>query len=208
MRLFSRRTVLVLGLGGVAALPGRSRAADVQTVAAPIATLDNALLGIMKAGKATPFTQRYQTIAPIIRRVFDLTQILQVSVGPSWNSMSTQQQGLLLGEFERYTVANYVSNFDNYNGQRFEIAPTLRPIGADQVVQTTLISATDQTRIDYVMRGQGGGWRVVDVLLDGTISRVAVQRSDFRSTLASGGAPGLIALLQQKVSQLSGGAMT
>ncbi len=35
-----------------------------------------------------------------------------------------------------------------------------------------------------------GGWRIVDVLLDGSISRVAVQRSDFRSLLGNGGAAG------------------
>ena len=38
------------------------------------------------------------------------------------------------------------------------------------------------------MRDDNGVWRAVDVLLDGSISRVAVQRSDFRKILANGDA--------------------
>ena len=55
------------------------------------------------------------------------------------------------------------------------------------------------------MRQGSAGFQVVDVLLDGTISRVAVERSDFRSVLESGGADGLIASLKQKIASLSGG---
>ena len=56
------------------------------------------------------------------------------------------------------------------------------------------------------MRQTPGGWRAVDVLLNGSISRVAVQRSDFRSLLDQGSASRLIANLQGKVAELSGGA--
>jgi phospholipid transport system substrate-binding protein len=65
----------------------------------------------------------------------------------------------------------------------------------------------DRVRIDYVMRQESDGWRVVDVLLDGTISRVAVQRSDFRALLNQGGAAALIVSLQSKVADLAGGGL-
>ncbi len=45
----------------------------------------------------------------------------------------------------------------------------------------------------------------MDVLLDGSISRVAVQRSDFRSLL-EGGPSALVDSLRRKVADLSGGA--
>jgi phospholipid transport system substrate-binding protein len=57
------------------------------------------------------------------------------------------------------------------------------------------------------MQPSENGWRVTDVLLDGTISRVAVQRSDFRSLLGHGDATALIASLKRKVANLSGGTM-
>jgi phospholipid transport system substrate-binding protein len=55
------------------------------------------------------------------------------------------------------------------------------------------------------MRNGPAGWKVADVLADGSISRVAVQRSDFRHLLTSGGVPALMAGLQHKIASLSGG---
>ena len=63
----------------------------------------------------------------------------------------------------------------------------------------------ESARIDYVMKQTEAGWRAVDVLLDGSISRVAVQRSDFRAQL-EGGPDALLATLRKKVADLSGNA--
>jgi phospholipid transport system substrate-binding protein len=43
------------------------------------------------------------------------------------------------------------------------------------------------------------------VLTDGSISRVAIQRSDFRELLMAGGVPALTAGLERKVTNLWGG---
>jgi phospholipid transport system substrate-binding protein len=55
------------------------------------------------------------------------------------------------------------------------------------------------------MRQGPAGWRAVDVLADGSVSRVAVQRSDFRRLLTHGGAQALADRLQTKTADLSGG---
>jgi ABC-type transporter MlaC component len=57
------------------------------------------------------------------------------------------------------------------------------------------------------MRQEGGGWKVVDVLADGAVSRVAAQRSEMRSVLADGGGVGLLVSLRQKTAELSGGIL-
>jgi phospholipid transport system substrate-binding protein len=57
------------------------------------------------------------------------------------------------------------------------------------------------------MRQNGGPWQAVDVLADGSISRVAVQRSDFRRLLANGGAQALMTSLDHKTADLSAGAV-
>ena len=60
------------------------------------------------------------------------------------------------------------------------------------------------TDVNYVVHQGPLGWQATDVLLDGTISQVAVQRSDFTAQLNQGGAPALIAGLKKKVATLSG----
>jgi phospholipid transport system substrate-binding protein len=208
----TRRAAIRLSLLGAAAgvvLSGPHAAwAQDSGAAAPIAQLDAALLGAMKAGQATPFSRRYAMLEPAVERAFDLRTVLQTSVGPHWATLSPDQQASLLAAFRRYTVANYTANFDHWDGQDIAIAPTTRTVGADQVVTTTIgRPGGSSTVLAYVMRQGADGWRAVDVLADGSISRVAVQRSDFRNVLARGGGPALLASLQQKVSDLSGGAL-
>jgi phospholipid transport system substrate-binding protein len=59
------------------------------------------------------------------------------------------------------------------------------------------------------MREGEQGWRAVDVLADGTISRVAVQRSDFRAILGRDmNTAALLDSLRRKVADLSGGAIS
>ncbi len=163
----------------------------------------------MRSGKAAPFPQRFAALAPVVDRAFDLGATLQAVVGPRWAGLPPAQQSQLLDVFRRYTVATYIANFDSFGGERLEVLPDSRSIGADQVVATQIAPASGTpTRIDYVMRRGGAGWRAVDVYLNSTISQVAVQRSDFRSLLSTGDAGPLIASLQRKIATLSGGTLS
>jgi phospholipid transport system substrate-binding protein len=196
----------------VAATPWHPAAAETTDDAAPTAPiqqLDAALLAAMKAGRSTPFAQRFATLAPVIEKTFDLDAVLAASVGLHWPELPSDQKAQLLAVFRRYTVASYAANFDNYTGQRFQIAPAARSVAnGEVVVQTKLIAADGSSnQLDYVMRNGPSGWRAVDVLADGSISRVAVQRSDFRHLLTSGGVPALLGGLQHKVANLSGGML-
>jgi len=47
----------------------------------------------------------------------------------------------------------------------------------------------------------------VDVLADGSISRVAAQRSEIRGIFATGGGPALLDRLQKKTAELAGGQL-
>ncbi|MBV8614445.1 MAG: ABC transporter substrate-binding protein [Acetobacteraceae bacterium] len=172
---------------------------------APIEQLQQALLTVMRQGRATPFGQRATALTPTIERAFDLPAILRVSVGPTWSRLSPEEQRRLLDVFRQYTVATYVQAFDHYDGQRFVVSPQTRSsFGGSQVVHTEIVPRSGETHtIDYVMRrAPDGAWKATDVLADGTISRVAVQRSDFSAMLASGGAPALVAGLQRKTAML------
>ncbi len=209
---FSRRALLrTLGAGlAAASLPAISSPAEATPdAAAPVATLNNALAGVMKAGKSVPFPERFQSLAPVVEKSFDLVAILRLVVGPRWADIPPELQAKLLDEFRRFTVASYIANFDDDSGEHLEILPETRQIGSDIVVETRIVFRKDDpVRIDYVVRQGEGGWRVVDVLLDGSISRVAVQRSDFRRILEIGGPQALIASLRKKVTALSGGTLT
>ncbi len=206
----SRRSLL--GMMMVAAIPLSHSALADPAPATPTETIqrfNSALLATMKTGSNTAFNRRFQALAPAVDQAFDLRAVLGVSVGPSWTGLAPEQQDRLLDAFRRYTVASYVANFDSYAGQSFSVSPETRSLGGDRVVvQSRIVPVSgDATELDYVMQHSGSGWKVVDVLAAGSISRVAVQRSDFRRLLSHGGGDALLANLQRKANDLSGGAL-
>jgi phospholipid transport system substrate-binding protein len=207
-----RRGMLSLAVAALSssAIPRPAAAAPTGNDPAAIALiqhLDDALLAVMKAGHSAPFEQRVAALAPVIEQTFDLDAVLAASIGPSWNALPDDQKTSLRAAFRRYTVASYAANFDSYTGQTFQIAPAVRNIGDAGLIVQTRIVPTDgpTTQLDYVMRNGPAGWKVVDVLADGSISRVAVQRSDFRHLLTGGGVAALMAGLQHKIASHSGG---
>lgn len=194
----------------LAAWPGGSHAQDAQTTAArePVEELYAGLRTIMQMGGHATFQQQFDRLAPVIEKVFDLEAILRTSVGLRWASLGDAEKQRLFSVFRAFTIASYTANFSKDNGEKFLVLPSTRPEGADIIVESTLTpSGSDPIKLDYVTHDAGAGWRIIDVLLNGSISRVAVQRSDFRALLASGSATPLIDSLRQKVADLSDGAM-
>ena len=199
----SRRGLLACAL----ALPVAARAQPAAAPSAPIDALYAALQRVMREGKEVPFAKRFHELAPVIDGAFDLRDIVIRSVGVHWAGLTDALRDRLFMTFRTFTIVTYTANFDHYGGEQFRILPDQRSVGTDKVVATRIIQDSGSVvKIDYVMRQESDGWRVVDVLLDGTISRVAVQRSDFRALLARGGAQALMDSLQQKIADLSGGA--
>jgi len=189
------------------ALPAARAAAAPETQ--PVNALDDALIATMKAGSAgKSFTARYAMLKPVIEKSFDLRLILQNSAGLLWSQIPAAQKTELETLFRQYTVATYVSNFNAYAGQHFTTNPDIRRTGDARVVSTTFEgNGGKKVELAYVMRQSGGVWKITDVLFDGTISKVATQRSDFSGLIEPGNASRLIGALKAKVASLSGGAI-
>jgi phospholipid transport system substrate-binding protein len=168
----------------------------------PIQVLNTALVGSMKAAD---FKARSALLAPAIDGAFDLPGILKSVVGLRWATLLPAQQQALLTAFRTFTIASYAGNFNSYSGQVIAVVPPPRAVGSDQVVQTGITSDGKTDRIDYQMRQVNGAWKAEDVLLDGSISNVAVQRSDFRRLLAGGDAQKLIDSLNTRAADLANG---
>jgi len=203
-----RRDFLRFAVSFLIVAMGLPRSAVASAVSASVEQFHAALIQVMKAGKSAPFRQRYDVLAPVIDRTFDLEDILRISAGTRWVGLPPEQQAALKEAFRRYTIATYVNNFDSFSGQHFEIEAGLTAAGADQIVQTRIVPASGEAhRLDYVMRQVSGTWKVVDVLADGSISSVAVQRAEIRALLANGGGPALLERLQKKTAEMSGGQL-
>ncbi len=201
--LLCRRSVLAMAAAVLLPVTTPSHAQADNSAVAPVNQLVDGLTRVMKAGRAVPFAQRFDMLAPVIDQTIDLTAILKASVGSAWDSLPPDQQAILMKAFRRYTVASYVNGFDD-DDEHFVVSPDLRSSGGDQVVRARIVeNSGEEHRLDHVVRQGPAGWRIVDVLADGAISRVAVQRSDFRQLMKQGGAAALAKSLDSKSADLS-----
>ncbi|NPD68508.1 ABC transporter substrate-binding protein [Lichenicola cladoniae] len=207
---------LCLALLGTATLSSGSLAQATQAGSgassqpgSPVASVTALYARLTQTERSTAaFSQRAQLLAPVVDQVFNLQTVLQNSLGLRYRSLPDTQKQQLLEQFRQFTVARYVSNFAAGSTDVFKVdpTPTASPIAGDQIVHTSIVSPSGSTTdVNYVMRQGPGGWQVVDVLLNGNISQVAVQRADFGSSFSTGDATPLIDSLKKKTQAFSEG---
>ena len=163
------------------------------------------LLTTMRNGPTLGQSGRYVRLAPVVDRVFDVPSMTRLAVGPTWATLPPAQQQQLIDAFRHYVAATYADRFDSYSGQQLQVTGE-RPYKADVIVQTKIVKSDgDTTTLDYLMHQNQGSWQISDVFLDGTISQLAIQRSEFHSILRREGVDGLVMALNRKVDLLGKG---
>lgn len=150
-------------------------------------------LDIMKDAKALGFEGRVKRFEPAVRAAFNLPEMTRYAVGPAWTGFSAADKAAATEAFARMTAATYAQNFSGFGGEKFVVQPTPVPRGSDVVVKSQIVLTHGKpAQVDYKMRGSGSAWQAVDVFYEGGISQLGIRRSEFASTVTSGGAAALI----------------
>jgi phospholipid transport system substrate-binding protein len=163
----------------------------------------DSLLGVMKGASELGFHGREERMGPAIAAAYDMPTMTLAALGPSSRKLTPEQLNQLIEAFTRYTAAMYADQFDGYGGERFEVGSPRPSADGEIVVPCRIVSPkTPPTEIDYLMRQDQGQWRIVDVLLDGTVSQVAVRRSEFVTIYRRDGLSGLIDMLDRQTAAM------
>jgi len=198
-------------LKAVLTLVGATIALLLPAVAAPtdggaaVRGLYDALLGAMHNGQSLGPRGRYAQIEPVVKRVFDIPFMTRLAVGSQWSDISEAQRRQASEAFGRYLAAVYAERFDSYAGERLEVTGEKESAGGPMIMSRIVKSDGEPVNLNYLMREEGGIWKIVDVYLDGTISEVATRRSEFAGILRAQGIIGLIQTLNAKADSLISG---
>jgi phospholipid transport system substrate-binding protein len=189
--------------GGWAADPAAAAAPD-PGARAPVEALQAVLLECMKGACGPSFEERYQHIFAELDKSFDLAFMARVSLGNAWNSLSADQRTAFVALSRRFSAASYAANFDGYDGQRFEIRGE-EPAGRGTLlIKTELVQPhDDDVSFDYRLRQTDGGWRIIDITLDGKISQLTLRRSEYASVVEHEGFPKLVEVIEAKIAKLA-----
>jgi phospholipid transport system substrate-binding protein len=157
--------------------------------------LHEALLGVMKNSETLGYQGRYDQLAPALVELFDLAFMAEKSVGRHWKTASPEDRAILVDTFSRYTIANYAGRFSSYSGQHFETLQEEPSARGTLLVRTRLVDPDggDDVNLDYRLRAIDGSWKIIDVYLNGTVSELALRRSEYSSMIKREGFQALLA---------------
>ncbi|MBT3359807.1 MAG: toluene tolerance protein [Rhodospirillales bacterium] len=161
------------------------------------------LLGVMKEASGLSVNDRFERLSGPIDTAFDLRRMIRVAASPQWKTAAQAEQQRLFDTFRRLSIATYAAQFDGYSGQAFKTVGE-RPGPQQTILVATKIveSGGDAVGLTYVMKKTDENWLIADVLLDDSISQLAVRRSEYRRILKKSGIEGLVGTLSAKTDDL------
>ena len=196
-----------LGLALSLFLPGALRSEGAEPPAAGVSALYDALLQTMKQAKQLGLKGRYDKLAPVLAKTYNLPLMSRIAVGQSWDALSAPQKQSIITAFTRMTTATYANRFDGFSGESLEVVRTVDRPNGDKLVMTRIVQSDGKIlALNYLARNTGSDWRVIDVYLNGTISELASRRAEFAAILKSGGPEALVASLNKQGDKLLKGS--
>jgi phospholipid transport system substrate-binding protein len=184
----------------MATAPVRAETGDSTGV---VGRFDDTLLQAMSQAKTLGYQGRYDLLEPAVGRTFDIPTMTRIAVGPSWTGLSDSEKSRVTDAFRRFITATFADRFNDFGGEKFEVLGA-KPMTAGTLVENQLVKPNgDHVAINYLTHETANGWEAIDIYLDGTVSELAVRRSEFTAILKQSGPEGLIDTLQRKTQQLA-----
>jgi phospholipid transport system substrate-binding protein len=199
--LFVALLALVLPL--CAAAESAAPTPDAESAAPVIDKFHATLLEVMKEAKTLGYEGRYERLFPVIHELFDLPFMAEKSVGRHWKSAGEENQKALVSTFSRFTAANFAGRFDGYSGQSFRTLGVEPATYGTVLVHTRLDEPNDEgVALDYRLRKVDGQWRIIDIYLNGTVSELALRRSEYSALIQREGFDALLVKLDERINDL------
>lgn len=167
-----------------------------------VKTLHATLIKAMKAGSQAGFQGRYDLLQPVIEKDFDFHFISAMVLGPDWSKLTSSEQQKFVQTLQRYTIANYASQFSSYDGEHFTGESTSDYRQGIKLVRSQLIVSNGKHHdFVYMLHQSQGQWRIVNVIADG-VSDLSLKRSQYQSVLEKQGFATLIEKLNGEIKRM------
>ena len=185
----------------VLAGPAAAEEPDLDAAREPIETLYTALLGAMKGGDGMGLEGRRAYVAPAVDAAYDVGFMASKALGRHWRGLEDEQRSAWIETFRQLTINTYASRFKSFSGQAFEVGDVDTASRGTAVVNTRIVSpGLEPVEIRYRMRPvEEAGWRIIDVYLNGTVSELALRRSEYSSVIKREGFDYLARTLREKI---------
>ncbi|MCH2170746.1 ABC transporter substrate-binding protein [Myxococcota bacterium] len=212
----------LLMVGWMALVWAGGSMAQTESVSGPVLTIDHfhtALTDMAMRADELGYTGRFQRIRPAVEETFDLEFMALKSLGRDARSLSPDQRSEWIETFSDFVAANWARQFDGWSNYEFESQGVEDAPRETRIVKTRLVRPDDDdVKLHYRLREvarsdgepgeetgsgeentSGSSWRIIDVYSNGTVSELALRRSEFSSLFAREGFDSLMKTVRAKV---------
>ena len=184
---------------------GPASAADSEATAV-IRKLNATLVGVLHDAATLGYEGRAKRLAPAVNDAYDVPFMAEKSLGQGWKKLGEADRARWIDLSREFSVANYAANFDHDAGQTIELTGEEPSTNDTVIVHTRIVDPkAEPVDMSYRLHHTDAGWRIIDVLLKGTVSQLALQRSDYTSVLERQGFDALVATMQARITDLAAG---
>lgn len=188
-------------------LAGAARAGEAATPTATIERFHESLLTAMKGADSLGYSGRRELLEPVVDATMDLPFMAEKAAGRFWKEFAEADRQRWVAAFRNNTIANYAGRFDSFSGQSF-VTHGEEPASFETVlVKTTLADpGGEDVQLNYRMKKDEKGWRVIDIFMHGTVSELALRRAEYSSALERDGLDKVIQSLEAQAAKLAAGS--
>ncbi len=200
--MHTRRIILALAAAATLILASSTANASPQTNV--VESFNAKLLSLLEGD--SDFAGRYAVMRPAVENTFDLEFMSSKVLGRGWKDLTPEQKAEWLDTFTRLTTSNYAGRFVGEPGPSFETIEEQEGTHGTVVVRTKLVNpGEDDVELGYRLRQTPTGWKVIDCYLDGTVSEIALRRSEYGAVLRRDGFEKLVSAVNSKSDDLASG---
>ena len=132
-------------------------------------------------------TVSFKKTVESIRNFYDTRKMIRMIIGDQWKEISEPKKNEITVLFEKYIARNYITQFTKFDSIEFGSKGTQKIGEKYLLVKSVLIlNKKDQIKMNYLLINNKG-WKIFDVLLDGSVSEIATKKSEFAIYLQNGG---------------------
>ncbi len=170
--------------------------------AGPMDSLKVTVDEVMQVLKASELDQdlKREKLSTTIRGAFDFASMAQRILARNWKKASPQERQQFTALLSALMEKSYIGNIEAYTDEKVAFVKE-RIKKNNAAIDTLILTDSKEIPVSYRMLLRDGDWKVYDVIVE-SVSFVNSYRSSYGEIIKKNGMTGLLAKMEEKLTQL------
>jgi phospholipid transport system substrate-binding protein len=160
----------------------------------------DAIIAILKNEQLDQTAKRAE-IKAVVNKRFDFRAMSQRTLATNWRKTTDKDKDRFVDLFSQLIENSYVGKLDSYTNEKVDYTGE-KIDGRRAVVETVIITTSNDVPVDYRVYSKDDQWLVYDVIIEG-VSLISNYRSSYQEIMKNEGIEGLLAKMQEKINELA-----